>query len=337
MFFFTGPKRFRKPAQPTRNVELLARRSIARQPGVPMPLFLSIGECMIELASLGGDQMRKGFAGDTFNTAWYAHAFLPDDWKTAYFTALGDDRASDDMVDFIAGAGIDTGYIRRIPGASPGLYMIHLDNGERSFSYWRSTSAAKRLADDADALGRAMSAAAILYFSGITLAILSPEARRTLIDLAAKQKAQGKIVAFDPNLRPRLWASRHEMLETIAAGAAAASLILPGFDDEAAHFGDQDVAATIARYRALGAPTVIVKDGAQGATIATPSGMVHVPAVATTAIIDTTSAGDSFNGAYLARIAIGEAPREAAAFAARVASAVIGHPGALIERTVLEL
>ena len=34
-----------------------------------MPNFLSIGECMIELASLGGDRMRKGFAGDTFNTA----------------------------------------------------------------------------------------------------------------------------------------------------------------------------------------------------------------------------------------------------------------------------
>jgi 2-dehydro-3-deoxygluconokinase len=300
-----------------------------------MPLLLSIGECMIELASLGGDMMRKGFAGDTFNTAWYAHAFLPQSWKTAYFTALGDDRASGEMAEFIAGAGIDTGYIRRIPGRSPGLYMIHLDNGERSFSYWRSASAARSLADDRAALAKAMDDAEIIYFSGITLAILSTEARKTLLELAGERKAHGKIVAFDPNLRPRLWAGKEEMLNTISAGAEVASLVLPGFDDEATHFGDVSVEATIARYRGLGAGTVIVKDGAKGATIATPESQIHVQAHPPAAIIDTTSAGDSFNGGYFARIAAGDSPADAAAFAAKVASAVIGHPGALISRATL--
>lgn len=302
-----------------------------------MPLFLSIGECMIELASLGGDTMRKGFAGDTFNTAWYAHAFLPETWKTAYFTALGDDRASGEMAEFMVGAGIDTGYIRRIPGKSPGLYMIHLDKGERSFSYWRSAAAAKSLADDRQALESAIDDADIVYFSGITLAILPPDGRATLLELAKAQKEKGKIVAFDPNLRPRLWESKEEMLNTISAGARAASIVMPGFDDEATHFGDASVDATISRYRELGAQTVIVKDGARGATIATAQSHIHVPAFAPQEIVDTTSAGDSFNGGYLARIAAGDPPADAAAFAARVASAVIGHPGALINRQVLGL
>lgn len=302
-----------------------------------MPLFLSIGECMIELASLGGDRMRKGFAGDTFNTAWYAHAFLPPAWKTAYFTALGDDRASGEMMEFMANSGIDTGYIRIIPGRSPGLYMIHLDNGERSFSYWRSTSAAKSLADDREALGKAMNDAEIVYFSGITLAILPEEGRRTLLDLASAQRRHGKVVAFDPNIRLRLWADKTEMLATISAGARASSIVMPGFDDEAAHFGDASVEATVARYRSLGVETVIVKDGAKGATIATGDDMVHIPAHPPADIIDTTSAGDSFNGGYLARIAAGDSPGEAAAFAARVAAAVIGHPGALISRGVLDI
>jgi 2-dehydro-3-deoxygluconokinase len=300
-----------------------------------MPIFLSIGECMIELASLGGDRMRKGFAGDTFNTAWYAHAFLPEEWKTAYFTALGDDRASGEMAEFMSSAGIDTSYIRRIPGKSPGLYMIHLDNGERSFSYWRSVSAAKSLADDRQALKSAMDDADILYFSGITLAILPPEGRATLLELAREQKRLGKTVAFDPNIRPRLWASKAEMLETISAGAGVASLVMPGFDDEAAHFGDASVEATVDRYRSLGADTVIVKDSARGATIATAASHIQVPAHPPQEIVDTTSAGDSFNGGYLARIAAGDPPARAAAFAARVASAVIGHPGALISREVL--
>lgn len=302
-----------------------------------MPNFLSIGECMIELASLGGDLMRKGFAGDTFNTAWYTQAFRPEGWTVDYFTALGDDRASGEMLEFIAAAGIGTRHVRRLPGKAPGLYMIHLDHGERSFSYWRSVSAARELADDPGALEVAIAGADIVYFSGITLAILPEGGRRTLIGLARAARNAGKLVAFDPNIRPRLWAGREEMLATISQAAGAASIVLPGLDDEVAHFGDSSVEATIARYRALGAGDVIVKDGARGATLAIGTGSFHEPAHPAAQVVDTTSAGDSFNGGYLARLAAGDEPQTAARFAARLAAAVIGHPGALISRETLGL
>jgi 2-dehydro-3-deoxygluconokinase len=302
-----------------------------------MPRFLSIGECMIELASLGGDMMRKGFAGDTFNTAWYARAFLPESWSVEYFTALGDDRASGEMLEFMASAGVETGSIRRLPGKAPGLYMIHLDQGERSFSYWRSVSAARQLADDRETLSAAIDAADVIYFSGITLAILAPEARETLLELTRAARDNGKTVAFDPNIRPRLWADKQEMLSSISAAAATASIVLPGFDDEAAHFGDGSVEKTIERYHELGAAGVVVKDGAKGATISGRGAVVHIPAHPPAAVVDTTSAGDSFNGGYLARLAAGDSPSDAALFAARVASAVIGQPGALISREKLGL
>lgn len=302
-----------------------------------MPNLLSIGECMVELASLGDDLMRKGFAGDTFNTAWYAHAFLPAEWTVDYFTALGDDKASGEMLEFMQAAGIGTRYIRRLEGKAPGLYMIHLDRGERSFSYWRSVSAARQLADDRAALEAAVHAADIVYFSGITLAILPEGGRDTVIELAGAARREGKIVAFDPNIRPRLWAGRDEMLTTITKAAGAASIVLPGFDDEAAHFGDRSPDDTIARYRACGAGDVIVKDGARGATLAFGADRFHVPACRAENVVDTTSAGDSFNGGFLARLAAGQGPREAAEFAARVAAAVIGHPGALITRETLGL
>lgn len=302
-----------------------------------MPTFLSIGECMIELASLGGDMMRKGFAGDTFNTAWYAQAFAPDGWKVDYFTALGDDRASGEMLDFMQTAGVGTGHIRRLPGKAPGLYMIHLDNGERSFSYWRSVSAARELTNDRDTLATAIDAADTIYFSGITLAILPPEGRSTLIALARAARQSGKTVAFDPNLRPRLWANKDQMLETISEATGTASIVLPGFDDEAAHFGDGSIEETIARYRRLGAGDVVLKDGARGATLAIGDSQLHVPAHPPREIVDTTSAGDSFNGGYLMRVAAGDDPETAARFASRLASAVIGHPGALISRETLGL
>jgi 2-dehydro-3-deoxygluconokinase len=221
-----------------------------------MKQMLSIGECMIEIASLGGDKLRKGFAGDTFNTAWYARAFLPSDWRVSYFTTLGDDRASDEMEAFIAGAGIGTEFIGRRQGKAPGLYMIHLDGGERSFSYWRSASAARHLADDPQALQAALDRADTIYFSGITLAILTPAARQTLVELLSLQRALGKTIAFDPNIRPRLWSHKSEMLEAITEAARVSTLLLPSFDDEATHFGDADVEATVERYRSLGVETV---------------------------------------------------------------------------------
>jgi len=295
--------------------------------------FLSIGECMVELSQAGDGLLRKGFAGDTLNTAWYARACLPADWSVDYLTALGDDPTSDEMAAFIAGAGIGTTTIRRLPGRTPGLYMIQLKDGERSFSYWRDASAARQLAADADHLRRSIESADVVYFSGITLAILSANDVETLLSELRRAKTAGKLVVFDPNIRPRLWADKNTMLTTISDGARAANLVMPSYDDEASHFGDPDVAATIARYHALGAETVVVKNGGDGATISLAGQPTRVPATPVDRIVDTTSAGDSFNGAFLARYLTSSDALNAAAYGARIAAQVIGAHGALIRLT----
>lgn len=303
--------------------------------------FLSIGECMVELSQAGGGLLRQGFAGDTFNTAWYVRAGLGADWTVDYFTALGDDPMSSSMLAMMEAAGIGTGHIRRLPGKTPGLYLITLKDGERSFSYWRDSAAAKKLADDADHLRAAIDASDVIYFSGITLGILERSAAETLLSELRRARAQGKLVAFDPNIRPRLWPATDYMLQTIEDGARAASLVLPSFDDEKAHFGDTSVEATLARYRRLGVDTVVVKNGAEGVTIVHGAGgaedmaPVFVPAVKAETVVDTTSAGDSFNGGFLSRFVDGANAAEAAAQGAAVASVVIQHHGALIDPGLL--
>lgn len=297
--------------------------------------LLSIGECMVELSQAGEGLLRRGFAGDTFNTAWYARACLPADWAVDYLTALGDDPMSTEMLTFMKEAGIGTQAIRRIPGKTPGLYLITLKNGERTFSYWRDTAAARKLADDADHLRQQIERADIVYFSGITLGILTPEANDTLLAELRRAKAAGKRVAFDPNLRPRLWTDKETMLKTISDGARAASLVLPSFDDETTHFGDGSVAETIARYHDLGVDGVVVKNGEHGATISFGGEAIHVPAVAAPQVVDTTSAGDSFNGGFLSRLVRGASPQDAAAYGTAVASIVIRHHGALISPALL--
>jgi 2-dehydro-3-deoxygluconokinase len=292
---------------------------------------------MVELSQAGDGLLRKGFAGDTFNTAWYARACLAADWSVDYFTALGDDAMSDEMLAFIDTSGIGTSLIRRIRGRTPGLYMINLKDGERSFSYWRDSSAARSLAADPDRLREAVESAAVIYFSGITLAILPHEDAETLLAEVRRAKAAGKLVVFDPNIRPRLWSSYDVMHTTISEGARSSVLVMPSFDDEAAHFGDDSIEATIHRYRALGAVDIVVKNGADGVTLNFAGEQTFVPAEKVKKVVDTTSAGDSFNGAFLARyLEAGDAPA-AARFAAKVAARVVSEHGALVVRERLGL
>lgn len=293
--------------------------------------FVSIGECMIEMSGGEDRQYRLGYAGDTLNTAWYMRALLPDDWSVDYVTALGDDRYSGDIRAFLETNGIGTRHIATIPGRRPGLYMIHQQDGDRHFTYWRDTSAARLLAEDKDALKSAIEGAAMVYFSGITIAILAPRARGRLMGAIVAARDNGARVVFDPNIRPALWTSPRVMGSVLTAAATICDVVMPTHSDEAPLFGDRSPAETAERYLELGVEEVVVKDGAKPALVATASERVEIAPAAVPNVIDATGAGDSFNGAYLSARAAGRSLREAAEAAHRVAGIVIGQKGALVD------
>lgn len=300
--------------------------------------FLSVGECMIEMASLGGADFRLGFAGDTMNTAWYARACLPpESWNVAYFTRVGEDVYSSKMLAFFEENGIDTRLIDLHPSRRPGLYLIEIADGERSFTYWRDQSAAKTLADDRQILSAALDAADVLYFSGITVAILPEAGRANLLDEVSKARAAGKTVVFDPNLRPRLWSSVDEMRAVTMQAASAADILLPSFDDEAATFGDTDLDVCADRYLAAGAQLVLVKNGGGPMLLAEPHGRHFTSAIERVQPVDTTGAGDSFNGGFLSALLTDATPDEAIARGHAVSLQVIMHRGALLPMTELTL
>lgn len=292
------------------------------------PKFLAVGECMLELSPAGDGLLATGFAGDTFNTGWYLRKFAPEHVEVSYFSAIGDDAPSREMARFMRESGIRPELIER-KGGHIGLYMISLNNGERSFSYWRDTAAAKSLADDLEALP--VGSGDTIYFSGITLAILAEQARTRLLRVIAKQRAEGVQVVFDTNLRPRLWPSLDAMREGIMAGAAVADLVLPSFEDEADIFGDADKIATAARYHAAGCATVIVKDGPGEVLISGNEGQIKVAPQRVTEVVDTTAAGDSFNAGFLAALYRGATLEEAVDAGCKVSAKVIGKRGALVE------
>lgn len=293
--------------------------------------FVGIGECMIELSQGEGANLKRSFAGDVLNTLWYAHKDLSSGWNTQFYSAVGSDPMSEDMLTFISDAGIDVAQVRRIENRRPGLYMIHLDGAERSFSYWRDHSAAKLLANDNDHLAASLNNASVIYFSGITTAILSPDDFDTLLTQINNEKAGGKIVAFDPNIRPALWQDEAYMRQSIERAASCATIVLPSFDDEQNAFGDKTPDETVKRYHDCGAETVVLKNGAGNVLGSTASETFKIKTKEVTQPIDTTGAGDSFNGAFLAQIVQTENLSDAIRAGQACAAKVICHYGALMD------
>ena len=299
--------------------------------------LVSIGECMIEMSGGEDRNYRLGYAGDTLNTAWYMRALLGADWSVDYFTGLGTDKYSSDIKAFLDANQIGTSHIRTIPERRPGLYMIHQADGDRHFTYWRDTSAAKLLADDKSVLAKAVEGASMVYFSGITLAILAPRARGRLLGAIVRARDNGARIAFDTNLRPALWTSPRVMAGVLTAAASLCDIVLPTHTDEAPLFGDKTVDETADRYLELGVEEVVVKDGAGEALIATAHERVRVAPLPYAQVIDATGAGDSFNGAYLSARLAGKSLQEAAEAAHRVARVVIGQKGALVDPKLVSL
>ena len=124
-------------------------------------------------------EARVGFAGDTLNAAVYLKRSAPE-IAVAYVTALGTDPLSARMLAFFEAEGLETGLVERRADRVPGLYAISVDaKGERSFTYWRDSSAARTLfLPPAEVTPERLDGFDLVYLSGITVAVLAPEARR---------------------------------------------------------------------------------------------------------------------------------------------------------------
>jgi ribokinase len=78
----------------------------------------------------------------------------------------------------------------------------------------------------------------------------------------------------------------------------------------------------------MGIGNVVLKQGAQGVIVATPDGMRdEIPAFRVNAL-DTTAAGDAFNGAFAVSLVRGSSPAESARFAAAAAAISVTRSGA---------
>lgn len=283
--------------------------------------LIGLGECMVEFnageALSSAVHFSKACGGDVLNALVAASR---QGARTAFVSRVGDDPFGAGLRAAWQEEGIDTSHAPLVPGEN-GVYFISLDaHGERSFTYRRAGSAASQLA--ADQVDEAFIASArCILLSGITQAI-SPGARAATLAAARFARRHGVLVAYDPNYRPRLWAAPDHARAACAELLPYVDLLLPSLP------ADADILPC--PPQSLVGHTV-VKRGEQGCEVWLRGERTALPA-ASAKVVDTTGAGDAWNGAYLAAILRGAAPVDAAALANGVAAAKLAHRGAIPPR-----
>jgi ribokinase len=201
-------------------------------------------------------------------------------------TAVGDDMFADSTVKNLDRLGIDTRYVRRVPGKSSGVAPIMVDpTGENSILIVKGANADLSPAD----VDRA---ADVLKTCDLIL-----------LQLEVPLETVYAAIAFG---------KRHGVRTVLNPAPAAADLALdkirdvtffiPNESELAILTGmpvdtDAGIAAAARRLIEKGVETVIVTLGSRGALLVTAAGSRRVEPVAVKAV-DTTGAGDAFVGSF---------------------------------------
>lgn len=276
-----------------------------------MPDLLCLGEPLLEFSSVrrdGETVYLQGYGGDTSNCA-IAAARLGA--SVGYVSAVGDDAFGKEFLALWRREGVEVSGVAVDPQAPTGIYFITYRDGQHEFSYRRAGSAASRMRPESLPLA-AIRSARILHVSGISQAIGDSACDAVFAAIAAARDA-GVRVSYDTNLRLKLWPLARARAVTHAA-MAQADIALPGLEDARQLTGLEDPQAIVDFYLSLGPKVVALTMGAAGTLVATPERRETVP-VHKVEQVDATAAGDTFDGAFLARLLAGDEVVAAARYA----------------------
>lgn len=240
---------------------------------------------------------------------------------------VGADEIGRRVVRDLRAEGVDTRFVRSVPGASTGFMLRdHRSAGFVSVSYYRSGLAGTLLGPaDVQAAFDGLDDVAVLHLTGIT-PVLSPACRAAVFLATELARERGATISFDVNYRRTL--AGPETASADAREMLSRTDILFVGDDELCLLTDEPDPYAAARALAARGPSeVVVKMGGKGACLATPAGETLSVAALGVAVTDVIGAGDSFVAGYLAARAYELGLAERLSWATVCAACTVGTHG----------
>lgn len=277
--------------------------------------IITIGESLIEFSTNqkleDAECLHKYYGGDSLVVAVAASRLKS---KVGFITCLGNDAFKDYLVKSWQNEGLDISCVSTVEDNN-GIYLVSRAAGEdKEFIYYRKKIAPAKVSID-NINEDYIKSANIVYASGITQS-LSIQARESVQKAFTIAKENGVLTAYDPNFSATL--------TTKDAAKEKFDDILPLIDilfindkNDIKHLLELDSVENAAKILCdRGIHNIVIKSSKNnGYYVVYNQNVTFVPYY-TNNVLDTTSTGDTFNGAYLHAIAKSYTPVEAAKIAA---------------------
>lgn len=287
--------------------------------GEPMVEF-----CATEIGKLKDVQLfKRGWGGDTSN---FIVAVARLGGKAGYICRIGDDEFGESFLDLWCREGVDTSQVIVEKGGFTAVYFISLlPGGGHDFTYFRKGSAASHYSPT-DLNPEYLSGLKVFHSSGISMAI-SESCRETVLKAADIVKEHGGLFSFDVNFRPKLWPPQYAR-PFIEEAMRRADIIFVSREDVDLLY-NEDADKVVRRIYSFAKPiSIIVKMGGEGCIIFDGERRIHVSSFRVN-VVDTTGAGDAFDGAFIVRLLEGKPLEEVGVFANAVGALTTTGLGAV--------
>lgn len=246
--------------------------------------------------------------------------------KVSYITKLGQDPLGKYIHKFLLKENIDVSYLKYDDKFPTGFQLKEkIKEGDPEVVSFRKGSAATHVTkEDIEKIN--LTGIKHIHLTGIFPA-LSQSTREAVYFLIKRAKDIGIRISFDPNLRPKLWPSKDEMVKVINDLASLCDIVLPGVNEGVILMGSDDPEKIADFYINNGAKIVIVKVGAKGAFVKTSEKAYIVPGFKVENVVDTVGAGDGFAVGVISGLLEGKTLEESVLRGNAIGSLQVMTPG----------
>ena len=267
-----------------------------------MSKLYSIGELLIDFQSEGVASLKnterfvKKAGGAPANVCVQA---VKLGQEAVYLTKVGNDGFGEFLIESLKKEGVDTTFISKSNEHDTSLAFVSFtEDGEREFSFFRK-AAADLFFTSGDFKKVEFQKGDILEYGSVALkTFVARSTHKYLID---KAKTSGALVCFDPNLRLNLWENHEDLKQVVREFAQYADVIKVGEDELEFITGLQGKQAVDAMFTG-NLKILLLTNGGKGAKIYLSDGRVFECRGYKVKTVDTTGAGDSFFGAFIAQL-----------------------------------